>query len=75
MTVVDAIIQAFKLFILVVGYTIEEAKRAELAKDAALAKRAVFEAAVARALERMRLDATREKQQVDKVDDEIDRGT
>ena len=73
MTVVDAIVMAFRLFVLTVGYAIEEAKKAELARDAALAKRAVFEAAVSRALERMRLDATREKRQVDSVDDKIDR--
>ncbi len=75
MTVVDAVVEAFRLFVLTVGFTIDEAKRAEARKDAATTKRAIFEAAVARALEKMRADATREKRQIDTVDDEIDRNS
>ncbi len=72
MNPVEAIIQAVKLAILTIGFVIEEARKAEAAKADAVAKRAQFEIAVARALERMRNDAATELTQTNSVDDAID---
>jgi hypothetical protein len=69
---VEAIIQALKLAILTVGFILEEARKAESAKADAVAKRAQFETAVARALERMRGDGAKELQQINTIDDAMD---
>jgi hypothetical protein len=69
---VEAIIQALRLAILTIGFAIEEARKAEAAKANAQAKRAQFETAVARALERMRGDAAAELRQTNTVDDAMD---
>lgn len=72
MNPVEAIIQALKLAILTIGFAIEEARKAQAAKADAVAKRAQFETAVARALERMRSDTAAELAQTNRVDDAAD---
>ena len=73
MSWVEAIVEAFRLFVLTVSYAIEQAKRQQAKVDDATAKRALFEAAVMRALTEMRTRAGDEKRQVDAVDDEIEK--
>lgn len=73
MTWVEAVVEAFRLFVLTVSYAIEEAKKQQQRVDDANARRALFEAAVMRALTEMRTRATDEKRQVDAVDDEIEK--
>lgn len=73
MTWVEAVVEAFRLFVLTVSYAIEQAKRQQAKVDDANAKRAMFEAAVMRALTEMRTRAGDEKRQVDAVDDEIEK--
>lgn len=69
---IEAVTQAFKLFVLSVGFAIDEAKKHEQEEQDARTKRAIFETAVARALAEMRLRAGDEKRQTDAVDEEID---
>lgn len=73
MTWVEAVVEAFRLFVLTVSYAIDQAKRQQAKVDDAVAKRALFEAAVMRALTEMRTRAGDEKRQVDAVDDEIEK--
>lgn len=69
----EIIVQAIRLCILTIGYAFELARKHEQAVADAKAKRALFEKAVALALERMRTDTIEEKNQVDAVDEEIDK--
>ncbi len=72
MNPVEAIIQALRLAILTIGFILEEARKHENAVADSMAKRALFEAAVAKALERMRVSNAIEKQEVDAVDAALD---
>ena len=72
MTIVDAIVEAFRLFVLTVTYVLEESRKAEQRRDDARKRRELFETAVARALTEMRERSTEENQQVDAVDKAAD---
>ncbi len=69
---VEAVVQAFKLFVLTVGYALEEARKHEQAVADANARRSLFEVAVLRAMADLGLRATQEKRQGDAVDDAVD---
>lgn len=68
----EIIANAFKLFVLTVSYAIDLAKKRDAAIADAKARRALFETAVAKALERMAADTVAEKRAVDAVDSKID---
>jgi hypothetical protein len=70
---IEAVVQAFKLFVLTASYAIDEAKAHAAEVADAKAKRALFERAVARALAEMRRRTIEETAQVDATDDAIDK--
>lgn len=72
MTWVEAVVEAFKLFVLTVGYAIDEARKREARIEDANARRALFEAIVLKAMTELRTRAGDEKVQVDAVDEKID---
>jgi len=71
-TWVEAVVEAFKLFVLTVGYAIDEARKREARIEDANARRALFEAIVLKAMTELRTRAGDEKVQVDAVDEKID---
>ncbi len=73
MTWIEAVVEAFRLFVLTASYAIEQAKKQQQRVSDANAKRALFEAAVMRAMTELRTRAGDEKRQVDATDDEIEK--
>lgn len=69
---IEIIANAFKLFVLTIGYGIDLARQKQQAIDTATARRALFEKAAALALERMRAATVDEKATVDEADSAID---
>lgn len=73
MTFAEALAQAFKLFVTVVSYAFEQAKKKEERAADWRARQDAFEKMVAQALIEIRVKAELEKKQVDVVDDYLDK--
>lgn len=73
MSFAEALAQAFKLFVTVVAYAFDQAKKKEERVADWRARQELFEKMVTQALTEMRIKAEIEKKQVDVVDDLLDK--
>lgn len=69
----ETLAQALRLLVLVLSYALERARAREERIADWRARRALFDAMVLQALDRMRRDAEAENATVDVVDDAVDR--
>lgn len=70
--VTEAIVQALKLCVITISYAFEQARKHAELVEAALERRTLFERALQKAIEHMRLDVTEEKRATDSLDPLVD---